>query len=351
MNNTDTLRVGFIGAGAICRDRHLPGLAKIAGVDVVAVANRTQASGEAVAKQFNIADVMTDWRALLGRSDIDAVFIGTWPYMHKEMSIAALEAGKHVFCQARMCMNLDEAKLMVAAAKKHSKLVNMICPPPHRMPFEPYIKRVLAAGELGTITAIELFATGGSNLGDTMSWREDVALSGRQIMAMGICAETLHAWVGPYSSLIAQLSTPIATKKDSSGKTVAINIPQVVTITGKLASGAIVTEHHSGVVTDTTTPRNEIIIHGLKGTLRHKFLSGTIERAGKGEALQTVAVPPGEQRDWWAEQEFVEAVRAARTGKSWNVTPDFEEGLLYMRKVEAVHLSAASGQLVKPGEL
>lgn len=351
MSTQETLRIGFIGAGAICRDRHLPGLSKIAGAKVVAVANRTEASAAAVAKDFNIPDVMADWRALLGRSDIDAVFIGTWPYMHMDMSIAALEAGKHVFCQARMCMNLDEAKQMVAAAKKHDKLVNMICPPPHRMPFEPYIKRVLSRGELGTLTSVELVVTGGSNLGDTMNWREDVALSGRQIMAMGICAETLNAWVGPYTSLIAQLSTPIATKKNSTGQNIAINIPQIASITGKLAGGAIVTELHSGVVTDTTTPRNDITIHGLKGTLRHKFMSGTIERAAKGESLQSVTVPDNEQRDWWAEQEFIDAVRAARAGKSWSVTPDFAEGLLYMRKVEAVHLSAASGQLVKPGEL
>ncbi|HXG25044.1 MAG TPA: Gfo/Idh/MocA family oxidoreductase, partial [Chthonomonadales bacterium] len=97
-----TLRIGIIGAGGIVKTRHLPGLTKLPDVRILAVCNRTKESGEAVALAWNIPEVMTDWRALIARDDLDAVLIGTWPYMHAEMSIAALQAGKHVFCQARM---------------------------------------------------------------------------------------------------------------------------------------------------------------------------------------------------------------------------------------------------------
>lgn len=346
------VRIGFIGAGAICRDRHLPGLAKLENAQVVAVCNRSRESGQAVARDFGIPDVMEDWRELIARDDLDAVFIGTWPYTHREMAVAVLEAGKHCFCQARMCMDLAEARDMVRAADAHPHLVNMICPPPHRMPFEPYIKQVLADGELGGITLVELFHSGGGNLDrKKITWREQVEYSGRQILAMGICAETLNAWVGPYRMLMAQTATPIPVKTDADGRPRSIEIPQVCTITGSLERGGLIVEHHSGLIVDQSRPRNEITIHGLKGTLHHPFMSGKVYRAGVGEPLREVDVPAELQRDWLVEQDFVEAVQAAREGRPRTVSPDFREGLAYMRKVEAVHLSAALGQGVNPSSL
>ncbi len=94
----DRVRVGFIGLGGICRDRHVPGLRRIPGVEIVAVANRTRESSERAAAEFAIPKVCDRWEDVIARDDVDAVFIGTWPYMHRDMSIAALEAGKHVFC-------------------------------------------------------------------------------------------------------------------------------------------------------------------------------------------------------------------------------------------------------------
>jgi predicted dehydrogenase len=342
----ETLKLGFIGAGGIARSNHLPNLAKIEGVKVVAVANRSRESGTAVAKDFGIPDVMDDWKALIARPDLDAIFIGTWPYMHKEMSIAALDAGKHVFCQARMAMNLAEALEMLAAASRHPNLVNMICPPPQRMPFEPYVKQLLANGELGAITAVELRAVNGGNRdASKVHWREKTEFSGNQIMAMGIFAETLNAWVGPYQELSARLSTPIATKNDH-GKNVAIKVPQLVTITGKLANGALATEIHTGLAADTTTPGSELIIWGINGTLRYRF-GDVIEFAKPGAALAPASVPENLKRGWKVEEDFVTAVHAAKAGKTWKVSPDFEEGLLYMQKVEAVHASAREGRSVK----
>jgi len=340
------LRIGFIGAGAICDSRHLPGLAKVDDVEIVAVCNRSEASGQKVADKWKIPDVETDWHKLVARDDLDAIFIGTWPYMHLEMSRAVLESGKHCFCQARMCMNLDEAKQMVAAAKANPKLVNMICPPPTRMPFEPWIKKMLADGELGDISLVSMTFAAGMNLAkDKVSWRERVEFSGKQVMAMGIFSETLNAIVGPYESLSADVSTPIPTKTDEDGNTVKIEIPQVVTITGKLASGALAVEHHMGLATDKTTGGSELVIWGSKGTIRYEFGS-TIQFAKAGEELKDVDVPANLQRDWLVEEDFINAIRAANAGQSWSVSPDFEEGLLYMQKVEAVHESAATGKAV-----
>ncbi|NKB66088.1 MAG: hypothetical protein GKR89_03415 [Candidatus Latescibacteria bacterium] len=350
--STDNLRIGFIGAGAICRLKHLPGLAALDGVEVAAVSNRSRASAESVARDFGIAEIEDDWRQLIARDDLDAVFVGTWPYMHKELSIAVLEAGKHCFCQARMCMNLAEAKQMLAAAQAHPHLVNMLSPCPWNL--EHAARQVVQSGQLGPTTSVELHAATGGNLDrSAVHWRERVEHSGNQIMAMGIFAETLNALVGPYTSLSAHLSTPIASKTDETGQAVDIGVPQVVSISGQLASGALIVEHHSGLAADQSSQGSSIIIRGLEGTLRYDF-ADTLELAAPGGAFEAVDIPADQRTEWTVEADFVAAVRAAKTGappQERPVRPDFEEGLLYMRKVEAVHRAAATGQAVDPAAL
>ena len=110
-----TIRVGFVGAGANTRLHHLPKLRAQPGVELVAVANRSKESGERVAKEFGIARVHDDWREVVRAPDVDAVCIGTWPYTHCEMTLAALAAGKHVLCEARMAMNAAEGRQMLEA--------------------------------------------------------------------------------------------------------------------------------------------------------------------------------------------------------------------------------------------
>lgn len=351
MPGKETVRVGLVGAGAIFRSRHIPGLKKIAGVELVCVANRSRESGEKIASEFGIWEVMEDWRALVGRRDLDAVFIGTWPYKHREMSVAALLEGKHVFCQARMAMDVGEAHDMVAVSRSRPGQVAMICPPPTRMPFEPFIQKTLAQGTLGRLVSVEMVHVSGANTKtNAVHWREQREYSGKQVMAMGIYAETLNAWVGPYESLNAQTGVFVEQKTDASGKTVEIHVPQVVSISGRLVSGAVCTEHHLGLAVDKSTTGDRLTIWGTKGTLRYQF-GQTLEMAGVGEELKAVEVPAGLKKEWWAEDDFIEAVRAARAGKVFKVSPDFEEGLVYMQKVEAVHLSAATGRSVKPGSL
>lgn len=347
MTHEQPVRVGFIGAGGICRSRHLPGLKKIAGVQVVAVANRTLESSRAVANEFGIEHVVSDWRALLRRSDLDAIFIGTWPYMHMEMSIAALQAGKHVFCQARMAMDQAQARKMLDAAKAHPQLVNMVCPPPHRFPYEPYFQHVIQSGQLGPITLVQLASVSAGNLSlDKVTWREKAELSGKQVLAMGIHAETLQALLGDYEYLSACTSIPLPNKTDA-GKPTSINIPQVVTITGRLAQGILAVEHHMGLAVDASTPGDQLTIWGLRGTLRYRFGNHPPELAAPGKPFEPVAVPAHLTKPWRVEEDFISAVRAAQRGEHWSVSPDFAEAYRYMRKVEAVHRAQQTGQAVR----
>ena len=137
------IRVGFIGAGRNTRDRHIPGFSKQAGVEFVAVANRSRESGERVAKQFGIRRVEDDWRAVVSAPDVDAVCIGTWPYTHCEMTVAALAAGKHVLCEARMAMNAAEGRRMLEVSRKAPHLVAQLVPSPLTLEVDGALKALL----------------------------------------------------------------------------------------------------------------------------------------------------------------------------------------------------------------
>ena len=133
---TDTLRIGIIGAGANTRSRHIPGLRTQNSVEIVGVANRSLASSQKAAKELDIPKAYGDWTEIIADKSIEAVCIGTWPYTHAEMTIAALDAGKHVLCEARMAMNAREAHAMLAASRRNPSRIAQIVPAPMtpRMP-------------------------------------------------------------------------------------------------------------------------------------------------------------------------------------------------------------------------
>src|SRR5690348_17159392 len=126
----DLIRVGIIGLGGNARLRHIPGLRACAGVDVVAVCNRRSESTRVAAAEFGIAKTYEHWQDLIADPQIDAVVIGTWPYLHCPITLAALAAGKHVLTEARMAMNAAEAHQMLAASKLYPQLVCQVVPSP-----------------------------------------------------------------------------------------------------------------------------------------------------------------------------------------------------------------------------
>src|SRR6059036_333869 len=194
-----TIRVGFVGAGNNTRRRHIPGFQKQPGVELVAVANRTKESGERVAREFGLARVYEDWRDLVRARDVDAVCIGTWPYMHCEITVAALEAGKHVLCEARMAMDAAEGRRMLAAARRASNLVAQLVPAPHTLEVDATLQSLLAEGYAGEVLAVELQAAQGRFVDpdEPLHWRHDAALSGFNVLTMGIWYEAMMRWLGP----------------------------------------------------------------------------------------------------------------------------------------------------------
>src|SRR5262245_15956546 len=121
-----SIRVGIIGLGANCRLRHVPGLRNCDGVEIVAVCNRRRDSTAAAASELSILNKFDRWQDLVSDPAIDAIVIGTWPYLHAPITIAALQSGKHVLTEARMAMTAAEAHTMLDASRAYPQQVAQV---------------------------------------------------------------------------------------------------------------------------------------------------------------------------------------------------------------------------------
>lgn len=345
-----SLGIGFIGAGGIARLRHGPGLQAIEGVELVAVANRSQESGRAFANQFAVARVHSNWRALLDDDDVDAVFIGTWPYLHSKLSIAALDAGKHVFCQARLAMDAADARRMVAAKQAAGK-TTMVCPPPHGMRFAERIKSIVSNGELGQIfhLIVRDFTPAYCDPQTARHWRQSESLSGANTLTLGIVYEVLLTWFGIRAKWVQAGDATFFKDRPDGDSLAPVERPDAVFVTAGLEHGGLASITLSGVA-GGGQPGPQISAYGSNASLHWEAgppnSEGGSLTLSRGPAWQPEQFEPDNEAGWRVERDFVEAVQGGNSPE-----PSWELGLEYMQFVEAVERSARSGRRVDPSSL
>jgi predicted dehydrogenase len=343
-----TVRVGFVGAGKNTRERHIPGFQELSGIDFVAVANRTKESGERVAKEFGIKKVYGDWRELVKAPDIDAVCIGTWPYMHREITTAALDAGKHVLCEARMAMNAAEGRQMLEASRRAPQLVAQLVPAPHTLEVDSTLKSLIAEGYVGEVLAVEVQALQGRFVEKDapLHWRQDIALSGHNVLNMGIWYEAVMRWLGPAKRVMAMTKVAVPRRRDAGGALQDVKVPDHLDILVDFARGGVGHLRFSSIT--ALAPASEAWVFGTEGTLRLEADARRLSGGRRGDrALSEIAIPVERRIGWRVEEEFVNAIR----GREKITHTTFEDGVRYMEFTDAVAKSAASGQAVEVAEL
>lgn len=149
---TQTLRVAMIGCNGIARGKHLPSLKKLPEVELVAFCDIVESAAKAAREQFGTdeAKVYTDYRELLKDTSIDVVHICTPNDTHAEITVAALEAGKHVMCEKPMDKTVEGAKAMVEAARRTGKKLSIGYQNRFRSDSR-YLKEICERGDLGHI--------------------------------------------------------------------------------------------------------------------------------------------------------------------------------------------------------
>jgi len=338
---SQSLRIGFVGAGSIVRERHVPGLRALPDIELVAVCNSTPESSQRAAEEFGIAETCSHWEELVSRPDLDIVWIGTTPHLHEAVTVAALEAGKHVFCQARMAVDTAAARRMLAAAGAHPDRVTMLCPPPMGMACGATFKRLLDSGAIGHPGHLSFRALQWmwSDAEAPLHWRQDVEKSGLNVLTVGIFAEVLGYWLGYPESLSAQMKTVRHTQGGEK-----VHISDVVQVVAQWGSGWHGNLEWSGVARSASGPRLEC--YGSEGSLVYDFTDESVWMATGQSKLEKVDVPEGEKGRWDVEERFIRAVRDGGAPE-----PTFSTGVRYMQFVEAVHQSAKSGLRVRLEEI
>src|SRR5438046_3092637 len=319
--NNQQLRMRIVGAGDIVRTRHLPGLKKHPEVEIVAISNSTYESSEKFCREnLPHATPMGNWPELVALPDLDIIWIGTPPYMHSAVTISALEAGKHVFCQARMAMDLTEAEEMLAASKRYPELVTMLCPPPFGMRADLLVKKILAENYVGRPHHVRLQSFTGNYLDPDAPahWRQKIEISGLNTLTLGIYVEVLQRWLGDITGVSARGKTihPVRQGYD-------VIIPDLLTVLCSFENGAEGILEFSGV--NATASGDRLEIYGSAGTLTYDFTSDVVQAEKLGDrALHVVDIPPELEGEWQVEEDFLAAVKS-----KGRVRPDptFEDGL------------------------
>lgn len=336
------IRVGLIGAGGNVRNRHIPGFQKVEGLEITAVANRSLESSRSVADQFNIPRVYGSWQELLEDDEINAVCIGTWPYMHRTLTLAALEKGKHVLTEARMANTAQEARDMLAASRSNSHLVCQLTPTSTTYKIDRVLQRLIGEGYLGELLSVEMQALQNRfvDMGGDLHWRHSWELSGYNTLNIGASYESMMRWVGRGNRVMAMSKTHVPYRRNESGTLTSVSIPDHIDILYELANGAQV--HMRMSATTGLSTGNQTWFYGTEGTI-HVDQQQRIFAGSRGDTqLSEVPNPPEEQAHYRVEEEFSNAIR----GKEQITMVPFETGVHYIEWTEAVIRSAQSGQAI-----
>ena len=185
------MKVAIIGAGLQAK-RRAPAVTR-AGDEVVAVCAAHEDTAKKLAAQFGCQHD-TDWRRTVSRKDVEGVVICTPPSNHKDASIAAAEKGKHVLCEKPLARTSEEARAMMAVAKKANTLLKC----GFNIRYHPAIaeiRHLVDAGSLGDLFYAKATFGIGARPGYEREWRVNPAFaSGGQLMEQGIHLIDLSRW-------------------------------------------------------------------------------------------------------------------------------------------------------------
>ncbi|HVJ30424.1 MAG TPA: Gfo/Idh/MocA family oxidoreductase [Gammaproteobacteria bacterium] len=337
------IRVGIIGAGGIVSSVHVPGLKRQPGVELVSVANRSLDSSRRAAGELGIRNAYANWEELLAAGGLDAVLIGTWPYMHKAITLAALDQGLHVLCQARMANDAAEARDMLAASQRHPLQICQLVPSSGTYRIDRALQRLLGERFVGDLLSVDvqMLQRGFASFEGELDWRHDAEFSGINVLNVGGTYESAMRWLGSGNRVMAMTRVQIPTRRDGDGRLRNAAIPDHVEVLYELANGAPV--HMKFSETTGLSAGNQIWIFGSEGTIyvddEQKIFVGK-----RGDtALAELENPREQQAAHRVEEEFINAIRG-RERVSMNT---FEIGVRYMEWTEAIYRSARSGAAVE----
>jgi predicted dehydrogenase len=151
------LRWGILSTAKIAVDKVIPAMQRAANCEVVAIASRDAARGQAVAEKLAIPTAHDAYEKLLADPNVQAIYNPLPNHLHVPWSIAALEAGKHVLCEKPIGLSADEGQLLVDASRRFPRLKVMEAFMYRHHPQWQTARRLVGEGKIGELRTIQTF--------------------------------------------------------------------------------------------------------------------------------------------------------------------------------------------------
>ncbi len=272
----DSIGIGVIGMGV--GRRHAPGFVADQRVSHVALCDNDESKLKERAEELQIEDTTTNWCEIVERDDIGLVSVASPDHLHAEMSVAALNAGKHVLCEKPMAMSLAESRAMIDAVERSGKklMVNNVLRFYER--FE-HVKKLVDDGELG-----EIYAAEGDYLHNTLSlirngWRGPHRHS--CMTGGGVHLIDLLRWiVAEVEEAFCYSTYGVLTEKEAKS-------PDCMLAILRLENGAV-----AKAMTNMAAQRpalHNFILYGTKGVFINAKPDGILYRGEKSEPEPVIA--------------------------------------------------------------
>jgi len=334
---------------------------------LAALCGRDRAAAEAAAQRYGFADVETDWRALLERDDVQLIDVCTPGDSHAEISIAALEAGKHVLCEKPLANSVAEAEAMTAAAVRAQArgVRSMVGFNYRRVPALALARELIASDRVGEIRHVRV-----SYLQDwladpafPLTWRLQQEHAGSGALGdLGSHVVDLAQYLtGQLISGVSGVSATFVPERPipgGDGRTGPVTVDDAVAFTARLESGALATFEATRFATGRKNALR-IEVNGSRGSLAFdlerlnelEFCDPADDPATQGFRRILVTEPghpylsawwpPGHVLGW--EHTFTHQVRDLVTAiaKGTDPEPSFADGLQVQHVLHAVWASAA----------
>lgn len=354
--------VGIIGTG-FARRVQIPAFLECEGAEIASVASGHPENAEAAAREFNIAHFTGNWRETIDREDVDLVCITTPPDTHYEMTLYAVERGKHILCEKPMAMNVGEALEMTEKAKGR----NILALIDHELRFQNGRQKaysMLRSGEIGRIRHVK-YNFRAPHRGDAnlpWNWWSDEKAGGGALGAIGSHVIDSFLWFldAKISSVFCQLQTHIKQRKDTeTGEMREVTTDDESTLILRFADGDL-TKDTTGIVSVSMIEypkyENSIEFFGDAGAMRIGY-KGEILAAKAGEddwrEIETDFDAPvkgvadtGFSRGFMGfAPKIIKAIRDGQTEIEYAAT--FEAGLHVQEVLDAARRSHSEHRLVQ----
>ncbi len=282
--------IGIIGTG-FARRVQIPAFLACEGAEIVSVASGNLANAESAAKEFNIAHFTDDWRTTIDNADVDLVCIITPPNTHFEMTMRALENGKHVLGEKPMAMNAEEARKMTEKAREKQVLALI----DHELRFLHGRRKafeMLRNGEIGKIrhAKANFRAPQRGDAGLPWNWWSDAEAGGGALGAVvSHSIDSLFWFLGAeISQVFCQLQTHVKERKDSSGVQRDVTTDDEANLILRFAD--------SDLTEDTTATVSASMVEYPKYQNRMEFFGS--DGAIRVEACGEVFIGKTDSNDW-----------------------------------------------------